>query len=142
MITKNATYAVQIMRFLASLDKHPIVKLNALANETGLPRHAVVKITQMLHKQHLLNTSRGSTGGIGLSRPPQDILLSEIVCAIDGAPQECQVPLEMGICQNIQDCIIYREWEKIVGDIQLMLDHRNLAGYVDSGGNLELYRSA
>ncbi len=142
MITKNATYAVQIMRFLASLDNNPTVKLDELAKETGVPRHAVVKVTQMLHKRHLLETSRGSTGGIGLSRPPRDILLCEIVCAIDGAPVECQVPLETGICHIDQNCIIHNEWEDIVREIQTMLDNRNLGRYVKSGGHLALYPPA
>ena len=141
MITKNATYAVQIMKFLASLDNYPTVKLDELANETGVPRHAVVKVTQMLHKRHLLDTSRGSTGGIELSRPPRDILLCEIICAIDGAPLECHVPLETGICKIDQECIIYKEWENVVREIQTMLDNRDLGSYVESGGNLVLYPS-
>lgn len=142
VITKNATYAVQIMRYLASLDNNPTVKLAELANETGIPRHAVVKVAQLLHKRHLVHTSRGSTGGIGLSRPSKDILLCEIVCAIDGAPPACEGPLEVGFCKNDQDCLIYDEWEKIVGEIQKMLYNKDLGSYVKSGGNLELYPPA
>jgi len=68
-------------------------RLNAtlLASETGLPLPTVQKLVSRLSAAHLIETVRGTGGGLRLSRPPATISLADIVEAVEG-------PIAMTAC--------------------------------------------
>jgi len=56
----------------------------ALAAETGVPLPTAQKLLGRLAAAGLLESARGSTGGVRLARPPAAISLAEIVEAVEG----------------------------------------------------------
>jgi FeS assembly SUF system regulator len=78
-------------------------RLNAtlLAEETGLPLPTVQKLVSRLSAAGLIETVRGSGGGLRLSRPPAAISLADVVEAVEG-------PIAMTACveQGTHDCSI------------------------------------
>jgi FeS assembly SUF system regulator len=62
------------------------VRLNAtrLAAETGIPLPTAQKLVSRLSAAGLLESTRGSGGGVRLSRPPAAISLADIVEAVEG----------------------------------------------------------
>jgi len=91
---------------LSSLSDHAVVLMAAaargcgcvkhsatsLAAETGVPLPTAQKLVNRLAAAHLIETSRGSKGGIRLARPPSAISLADIVEAVEGpiAPTEAR----------------------------------------------------
>ena len=83
---------------LSSLSDHAVVLMAAaargcgcvkhsatsLAAETGVPLPTAQKLVNRLAAAHLIETSRGSRGGIRLARPPAAISLADIVEAVEG----------------------------------------------------------
>ena len=78
-------------------------RLNAtlLASETGLPLPTVQKLVSRLSAAGLIETVRGTGGGLRLSRPPATISLADIIEAVEG-------PIALTACveHGAQDCTI------------------------------------
>ena len=72
-----------------------------LAEETGVPLPTAQKLVSRLSAAGLIESARGSGGGIRLSRPPSAITLADIVEAVEG-------PIAMTACVEASehDCAI------------------------------------
>ena len=70
-----------------------------LASETGVPLPTAQKLVSRLAAAGLIDSTRGTGGGIRLSRPPATITLADIVEAVEG-------PIAMTACveHGAQDC--------------------------------------
>ncbi len=70
-----------------------------LAEETGVPLPTAQKLVSRLAAAGLIDSTRGTGGGIRLSRPPAIITLADIVEAVEG-------PIAMTACveHGAQDC--------------------------------------
>ncbi len=82
-LSKLTDYAVVI---LGQFTEQPELKLSAtdLAERTGLPAPTVSKILKFLSQAHLVAGQRGSQGGYGLIKKPEEISVADIIAAIEG----------------------------------------------------------
>jgi len=84
-LSSLADYAVVMMTAIA---RHcgGIARVNAtlLAGETGVPLPTAQKLVSRLSAAGLLDSTRGTGGGVRLSRPPASISLADIIEAVDG----------------------------------------------------------
>lgn len=126
MLPSRALYAIQVMGYLAQHPEEQPIKLHQIARDMGIPAHAVIQVTQAMHKQHLINTSRGSKGGIMLAKVPEAITPGEIVCAIEGPPAACPVSTGSALCRPASDCPIYRQWACAEQQIHALLEYDDL----------------
>ena len=85
------------------------VRMNAttLAAETGRPLPTAQKLVSRLAAAGLRESSRGTGGGVRLSRPPAAITLADVVEAVEG-PIAMTACAEMGAhdCNLETDCRI------------------------------------
>ncbi|KXU32735.1 AsnC family transcriptional regulator [Sphingobium sp. 22B] len=115
-LSSFADYAVVLMSAAArhcgagaGLDPatNKYVKMNAttLSAETGIPLPTAQKLVSRLSAAGLLESSRGTGGGVRLSRPPAAITLADVVEAVEG-PIAMTACTEMGAhdCSLEQDC--------------------------------------
>ncbi len=70
-----------------------------LAAETGLPAPTVQKVVSKLAAAGLLNSTRGSGGGLQLARPAAAISVADIVEAVEG-------PIALTACIDGADCAV------------------------------------
>lgn len=109
-LSSFADYAVVLMSAaarhcghagLAPADQQRSAKMNAttLAAETGIPLPTAQKLVSRLSAAGLLESSRGTGGGVRLSRPPATITLADVVEAVEG-------PIAMTSCAEAgsHDC--------------------------------------
>ncbi|MGJ3628182.1 SUF system Fe-S cluster assembly regulator [Sphingomonas sp. MMS24-JH45] len=70
-----------------------------LAEETGVPLPTAQKLVSRLAAAGLIESARGTGGGIRLARPPATISLADVVEAVEG-------PIAMTACvdHGAQDC--------------------------------------
>lgn len=70
-----------------------------LSAETGIPLPTAQKLVSRLSAAGLLESSRGTGGGVRLSRPPSSISLADVVEAVEG-------PIAMTACaeSGAHDC--------------------------------------
>jgi Rrf2 family protein len=100
-LSSLADYAVVMMSAAA---RHcGAAKMNAttLSAETGIPLPTAQKLVSRLSTAGLLESSRGTGGGVRLARPPAAITLADIVEAVEG-------PIELTTCVDAErhDCAL------------------------------------
>ncbi|MBJ7442991.1 MAG: Rrf2 family transcriptional regulator [Sphingobium sp.] len=103
-LSSFADYAVVLMSAAA---RHcGATKMNAttLAAETGIPLPTAQKLVSRLSAAGLLESSRGTGGGVRLSRPPATITLADVVEAVEG-------PIAMTACADTgaHDCTLEQD---------------------------------
>ncbi|MET0402269.1 MAG: SUF system Fe-S cluster assembly regulator [Cystobacter sp.] len=103
-----------------------------LAASTHVPLPSVSKVLKGLQGSGLLVSHRGASGGYGLSRSAQDILLTEILAALEGpvAFTECGAhgtPQASGPCELETVCRVRGHWRVINRALQDALGRLTLA---------------
>ena len=97
-----------------------------IAERTGLPQPYLEQILLALKGAGLVRSKRGVGGGYILNRPADEILLSEIVSAVDGPITlgDFGQPHQDGACDHEGQCVLLAIWDRAGTH---MRDH--LAGY-------------
>jgi len=85
------------------------------------------KVLKLLSKGGLLISQRGIKGGYGLARPPEEITIAAIICAMEGpiAVTECSGTRRN--CELQLGCPVRTNWHLINGAIQSALEKITLA---------------
>lgn len=83
MLTQTAEYALRAVTVLASLDDGATTTTEGLAERTQVPLAYLAKILQGLAKAGLIRTQRGVGGGVGLSRPAAEVVILDVVNAVE-----------------------------------------------------------
>ncbi len=101
-LSSLADYAV-VMMSAAARHCGGVARLNAtvIAEETGVPLPTVQKLVSRLSAAGLIESTRGTGGGVRLSRPPSSISLADIIEAVEG-------PIALTSCVDgaLQDCCV------------------------------------
>jgi FeS assembly SUF system regulator len=111
ILSKLADYGVIIATQLAAT---PVQMTAAqLAATTVLPQTTVAKVLKLLGKGGIVTALRGAAGGYRLAREPEDVTISDIVTAIDGAFALTECTSHAGPCVRNQFCPTRPHWAKI-----------------------------
>ena len=100
-LSSLADYAVVMMSAAARHCGQAKVNATTLSAETGIPLPTAQKLVSRLSTAGLLESSRGTGGGVRLARPPAAISLADIVEAVEG-------PIQMTSCVDSErhDCVL------------------------------------
>ncbi|HVI99684.1 MAG TPA: Rrf2 family transcriptional regulator [Sphingomonas sp.] len=105
-------------------------RLNAtrLAEETGVPLPTVQKLVSRLSAAGLIETLRGTGGGLRLARPPAAINLADIIEAVEGpiAMTTCLEPGGHDCCLE-DNCRVKPHWGVVNGAVRGALAGVSLA---------------
>lgn len=91
MLTRKAKYALKAMLVLARKGISEPVFISDLAKRSGVPKKFLELILLDLRNAGLLESKRGKAGGYLLGLPAQDIMVGQVIRAVDGpmAPVPC-----------------------------------------------------
>ena len=97
--------------------RHVRMNATSLSAETGIPLPTAQKLVSRLSAAGLLESTRGTGGGVRLSRPPAAISLADIVEAVEG-------PIVMTACLDtgrsdcaLEDCCSVRPHMGVVNGV-------------------------
>jgi Rrf2 family protein len=108
-------------RALLSLSLHGAgetpTSVRDIAERTGLPQPYLEQILLALKGAGLVRSKRGVGGGYVLARPAEQILLGDIVRAVDGpiSVGDFGAPHTNGACDHEGQCVLLNIWN-VVGD--------------------------
>jgi len=127
LYSKSAEYAIQAMIYLAEKNDPNPVMVGEIAKAYDIPQQFLAKIAQNLVKQRLLSAVRGRNGGLRLAKPAKEILLNQIVSAIDGPPPEEEIcVIGLDYCSDETPCPLHHQWKPIRKQIRSLLEEENL----------------
>ncbi|MCA9783439.1 MAG: SUF system Fe-S cluster assembly regulator [Calditrichaeota bacterium] len=130
-ISRQTDYGVFLMTIFGREEVGKLISARDLVARTQLPLPMVSKILKGLARNGILESQRGVHGGYYLSRPADQLSVSEIIEAIDGpiAITEC-VDEETG-CRFKSVCPMHSNWSRINMAIASALSDVTLAQMCD-----------
>ena len=112
-ISTKGTYALGIMTDIASHSQDEAIPLTVLANRNNMSVKYLEQIVNMLVKNNLLVSFRGTNGGYKLSRDAKDITIGQILKATEGELQTVSC-LNAGVkCDKVAKCLTVGVWTKL-----------------------------
>ena len=140
IFSTKAEYGVRLMVELGRRVGDGPTPLNVIAEREHLPLAYLERIVALLKKAELVESTRGAHGGYRLTRAPEDVLMDEVVLALEGnfAPMTCFVD-DTGtsgrvLCNHEADsghgCATKLLWLRVQGGVMEKLAQTTLAELV------------
>jgi Rrf2 family protein len=83
-ISQRGLYALKALTHLVESYDRGVVKIHEIAEEEAIPEKFLEGILVTLKNSRVVASQRGREGGYRLRRPPNEILVGEVVRIIDG----------------------------------------------------------
>lgn len=110
-ITRRTDYAIRILLELARRDGECPISVRALSESQGVPYAFARGIQRQLVEAGLVESVRGTKGGICLARTASSISLLDVIEAIQG-PVSCSVcTSDPSWCSRMGGCGVHRVWK-------------------------------
>lgn len=112
LLTRQGDYAIRTISYLAARPGM-LIPTKEIAQHQEIPEKYLIKIIQTLAKAGLVNTLRGSGGGVRLNKEPTKITLKEVVETIEGPILLNQCLSKPGACDRSAGCSSHVIWSKL-----------------------------
>ena len=129
-VTSKSRYALQIMLDLAKSKKGILRKRNQLSEKHKISPNYMNKIIFKLKNKDLIESCRGSCGGLRLIRPANQITLWQIISAVEDRTAPVNCVDSMHFCSRAPECISKDAWLSIFSDIKNSLNSKKLADFI------------
>lgn len=136
-ISAKDEYGLRILLRIARNGGDEGLSIAKLSEAEGISEPYVAKITRMLRLSGFVQSTRGKKGGYVLSKEPKDIIISEILHAIDGKLFDADFcgshAGEVSFCTNSVDCSVRSLWRLVQSTLDQVLANVTLADLMDEG---------
>ena len=118
-LSNKGRYAVQALADLARNNIQKPTNLTEISLRQGISISFLEQIFSKLKNNNLVKSSRGPLGGYVLSRPPDDITLSNIIEAVDEKVKTlaCRRESKKGCHGKSSKCITHDLWDDLENHI-------------------------
>lgn len=129
-LTTKGRYAVTAMLDLALHATETPVPLADISQRQGISLSYLEQLFAKLRRQSLVQSARGPGGGYRLSRDPDEIMVVEIINAINENVDATRCG-GLGNCQENQPCLTHVLWKDLSDQIHSFLAGISLGDLVD-----------
>ena len=126
-LSKESRYALEGLLVLARKKSPSTMPLHEIANKAEVPVPFLAKIFQKLSRAQIVNSSRGSVRGYALAHSPRDILLKDVLLAIEGNTIFDRCIFWSDKCADIAPCPLHFEWKRTRQRIAELMQQTTLA---------------
>ena len=129
-LSYHADYALRLLMY-AALKDGDLVQIQEVAGAYGISKNHLMKVAFQLGKLGFLDTVRGRNGGLRLARPPDAILIGDVVRKTEEnfTMVECFDPQANG-CVITGPCRLRGALHKALNAYLAVLDEYSLADLV------------
>jgi FeS assembly SUF system regulator len=120
-VTRLADYAIVMLTHFAT-HRQSILNARDIAKVVKLPLPVVSKVLKLLSKAGLLASQRGTKGGYGLARPPEEITIAAVIRALEGPIAMTECTGMNRDCNLESECPVRANWHSINQAIQSALE--------------------
>lgn len=125
----HTDYALRLLMYLATVGRQAAV--DEVADAFGISRHHLMKVAQDLAALGHVEARRGRGGGLSLARSPGEIVVGQVVRALESTSgfAECFDP-QTKTCRIAGACGLQGALNLALGDFLARLDRYTLADLV------------
>lgn len=130
-LSTRGRYASRAVLDIALENNDGPVSLHAVAKRQNISERYLENIMRILASRGLVTSVRGKHGGFRLAKSPKEILLGDIVQAVEGSlsPVEClDAPSK---CDRSLTCVTHDVWDKLKKSILDILNSISLQDLID-----------
>src|SRR3954467_15429286 len=137
-VSHRGLYALKALLHLADAHERGLVKIHDIAEEEAIPAKFLEGILVTLKNARVVTSERGREGGYRLRRPPEEILVGEVVRIIDGplAPFGDAVELAHRVRTEPRHPGLFDLFLDVRNAAAEILDHTSLADVVGRSRSL------
>jgi Rrf2 family protein len=132
-VSHRGLYALKALAHLAEAHERGLVKIHDIAQEESIPEKFLEGILVTLKNARLVASQRGREGGYRLRRPPEEILVGEVMRIMDGplAPFGDAVELAHRVKTEPRHPGLFDLFLQVRNAAAEILDHETLANLVE-----------
>lgn len=132
MLTNKGKYGLKAAIHLAGLEPNELALVGDIAAKNEIPKKFLDTILAELRNAGIVRSKQGRAGGYFLARPADQIMVGDVVRALDGpvAPIRCASKNYYERCDDCPDeqrCAVYLIMREVRDAISEILDKRTLA---------------
>jgi Rrf2 family protein len=121
-ISRETDYAARVVLHLSLEGEGARATAQQIASERLIPKALVRRVVTRLAAAGIVQTTRGSEGGIALARPAAEISLLQVVEAMEGPLALNRCAVEPHTCPLSPTCSVHEVWCRAKDIIRLHLD--------------------
>lgn len=135
-LTSYSNYALRSLQ-LAALKAPDLVRIEDVARIHNLSRPHIMKVVHEMGKAGYFETVRGRGGGFRLARPPEEIVVGDVIAITEGPLDvvEC-FNLEKNTCPLIGVCVLSRKLQEATAAFMAVLNELTIADIAANKGQL------
>ncbi|MBK6611074.1 MAG: Rrf2 family transcriptional regulator [Sphingobacteriales bacterium] len=128
IISKSSEYGLRALLYLvAHRSEEPFVNIKSMAEALDISFHFLTKILQTLTQKGFLHSYRGPNGGIAFQIPPENILLTDLIKAMEGDDFFDKCLLGLPNCGEKNPCPMHHFWKTIKVSLKTEFETTTLA---------------
>lgn len=137
-LTKRGEYALKTLLILAGAYGQRTLSLGEIARSEKLPLKFLEQIMMTLRRNEFVESSKGKGGGYALSRSPKEVMLGEVIRAVEGplAPIATAAEIEKRARRDVRYGGLYLALLEVRNAVAGILDRKSLADILEK--SLEL----
>ena len=112
LITRNTDYAVRALTCIAARE-NKFATVGELSKSLDMPRPFMRRILQILNKEGLLKSTKGTGGGLSLVTDPRKITLFCLIEIFQGPFQLSEHTFKSKLCPKIDACRLKKKMDNI-----------------------------
>jgi Rrf2 family protein len=120
--SRESEYAVRGMVALAAASPGEALTLQEIAGQGNLPAGFLAKIFQKLVRHRLIESHRGVQRGYTLARPASEIVLRQILEAIEGPDLFDRCVFSHRRCGQEGRCIVHPYWGRLRAEVTKLFE--------------------
>ena len=136
-ISTRTEYGIRVLVTLARIeDDTSCLSLTEIARREKLPHAYLEQLVGDLRRADLVTATRGQSGGYRLTRPADQIEMTDVIRALEGPILEmpCAGAEDLEHCDRPQPCSVHEVFQRVYEALSVSLGATNLADVVATAG--------
>ena len=116
-LSSKTKYGLKACHILGLNYPNTVVSASSLESMLSVSSKYLEKIMRMMASKDIISASRGASGGYYLARPPKEILIGEIVRALEDNMEIIECVKEKGKCKCCPSSGVWKRLHKGINEI-------------------------
>lgn len=127
-LSQVGKYGLRALLYLVAYPpENQYLSIRQISDDLGLSFHFVTKIFRELTEKGILTSYRGPSGGIALAKPAEEIMLIDVIKALEGDDYFDKCLIGLPHCGSAKPCPVHDFWKEVKTKLQHNFSETSLA---------------